>query len=685
MNIHAVLLFVTPILIPLHAEINLAQSDEDNTDKINRVTITSSLIERPLREVNGNLHQLDNESLALIEHEHINQSFVQVPGGWISRGNGQEHLTAIRSPILTGTGGCGAFYIAQDGISLRAPGFCNANQLFDANTEQASSIEVLRGPASTLYGSNAVHGVINILTSNPFEQIESDINITVGSHDYLGTDISFGMQSGNQAFQIYGNTASDGGYKDDSGFDQQKLNLVHQYEHQQLNIKTVLAMTNLNQETAGFISGERAYRDQSIKGQNPNPEAYRDAQSFRAYSQIAYSFDEQSKLIVTPNLRWNEMEFLQHYLPWQPVENNQHQSVGAKVLYQKKINQFDWLFGFDLDLTQGELTEFQQQDFSPTIAAGLHYDYQVNSQTYSPFSQLKWSVSDLTQLTLGGRFEGTEFDYDNNLTDGDACEVGVENCRFTRPADQRVSFQNFSYQLGINHHLANNQRIYGQLSTGHRSPQATELFRLQAGQTIADLKSEKINAFEIGTRGQLGDLFYDLNLFTMKKRNFIFQDSNRQNISNGETSHQGIEFAFNYQLTANLYSKINATIASHKYDSSLTLSRTDIKNNHIDTAPKHMGSFQLGWKSELGNTLELEWVHLGKYYLNPENAAEYAGHDLLNLRVFARLTEQLSINARLLNLTDVDYAERADFGFGSYRYFVGEPRSFFASIKYSFD
>ncbi|MFB1037415.1 MAG: TonB-dependent receptor plug domain-containing protein, partial [Sinobacterium sp.] len=132
----------------------LGQNQEQS---IEQVTVTTSRTSQNIFDVAGNISWLDNEILRLIEQQHINQALVRIPGGWISRGNGQEHLTAIRSPVLTGAGGCGAFFIAQDGISLRAPGFCNVNQLFDANTEQASSLEVLRGPASTMYGSNAVH------------------------------------------------------------------------------------------------------------------------------------------------------------------------------------------------------------------------------------------------------------------------------------------------------------------------------------------------------------------------------------------------------------------------------------------------------------------------------------------------------------------------------------------------
>ena len=137
---------------------------------IEQITVTATRSKNSLNTLDSNLSVVTADDIAFINQQHINQAIVRVPGGWISRGNGQEHLTAIRSPVLTGAGGCGAFYIAQDGISLRAPGFCNANQLFDANTEQAARIEVLRGPSSTLYGSNAVHGVINVITPNPFEQ-----------------------------------------------------------------------------------------------------------------------------------------------------------------------------------------------------------------------------------------------------------------------------------------------------------------------------------------------------------------------------------------------------------------------------------------------------------------------------------------------------------------------------------
>jgi outer membrane receptor protein involved in Fe transport len=115
--------------------------------------------------------------------------------------------------------------------------------------------------------------------------------------------------------------------------------------------------------------------------------------------------------------------------------------------------------------------------------------------------------------------------------------------------------------------------------------------------------------------------------------------------------------------------------------------RLDIEGNDIDTAPRQFGSARLGRESRINDNqdlkLELEWVHMGEYYLDPENAFEYEGHDLLNLRAELALSSGLSSTLRITNVLNEEYAERADVGFGSYRYFVGQPRGLFLEIAYS--
>ncbi len=107
------------------------------------------------------------DAIRLVGATHSSEVINRVPGAMVQRGSGQESLTAIRSPVLTGAGSCGAFLFLENGIAIRPVGFCNVNELLEVNTEQADAIEVLRGTGTALQGSNAVHGMVNVLQDAP--------------------------------------------------------------------------------------------------------------------------------------------------------------------------------------------------------------------------------------------------------------------------------------------------------------------------------------------------------------------------------------------------------------------------------------------------------------------------------------------------------------------------------------
>ena len=112
-----------------------------------------------LADVNAAVSVIGEEELDLIGHTHHQEALNRLPGVNINRGNGQESLTSIRSAVLTGAGACGAFMVAENGIPVRSHGFCNVNEMFDAHAENAERIEVIRGPGSAFWGSNALHGL----------------------------------------------------------------------------------------------------------------------------------------------------------------------------------------------------------------------------------------------------------------------------------------------------------------------------------------------------------------------------------------------------------------------------------------------------------------------------------------------------------------------------------------------
>lgn len=657
----------------------------DNSD-IETVIVSADRSVRDRMELAHSVSRIDEASLKLIGHVHVSEALGRIPGTWISRGNGQEHLTAIRSAVLTGPGSCGAFFIAEDGVPVRAPGFCNVNQLFDINTEQAAAIEVLRGPGTGVHGSNALNGVINKITAAPEADLRR-ISLEGGPNDYGRIKLSVSDKDEDGGYRININAAHDGGYKDDSGFDQQKMDIRYDRNGEQWRSKLLISASNLNQETAGFVEGFEAYKVGSLKDSNPNPEAYRDSQSLRIQWQFQRDAANNSQLTLTPYLRYSDMSFLQHFLPGTPLEENRQSSAGLQSMFRRPLSDNTQLFhGFDLDLTQGELVQTQSGAGFGPFPQGKHYDYEVDAANAAWFIGAEHLSEDGTRWQGDIRYEHQRYDYDNRMSDGNLDANGnpcaSNPCRYSRPADTKDRFDNVSVSLGMVHPFNDEYSMVMRAAHGFRAPQATELYRLQADQLSAKLDSESLNSFELGFRGRLERLQFEWVAYIMRKRNMILQDADRNAYADGETRQRGMELAMDYRFSPAWSLGLQASVAKHRYASEFAnRSNIDVKGNQIDTAPRRMASAQLQWTPHANSVIELAWEYLGPYWLDAANTAQYEGHSLLHLRWQQQLTEALQFTLRGTNIADKDYAERADFAFGNYRYFVGEPASVYAEIE----
>ncbi len=657
------------------------------------LTVTASRSEQPITQLPNSLSVVPREELELVRHVHISELLVSVPGVWISRGNGQEHLTAIRSPVLTGAGSCGAFYIAEDGVQTRGTGFCNVNELFDINTEQAGSIEVLRGPGNEFHGSNALHGVINVRSLAPSAEQENTLSLEGGPHRYGRLLFSNSNTVDAQAYRISINAAHDGGYKDSAGFDQQKLTFRHDYSGTDITVSTLLNVSNLDQDTAGYLYGKKAYKDSDRKKENPDPDAYRDSQSARLQSHILLALNHRSSLIITPYVRRTEMDFLMHFLPGTPVEKNGQNGLGVQSNYQYRFSdQLLLSSGIDGEYTDGWLKQTQRDSvtFSDAFPQGKQYDYQVYAGLLAAFSRVEYALGDNSRINAGARYEYLHYDYNNQMISGNSADDGTPcpgGCRYSRPDDRHDDFGDWSFNLGLVQELTPFLTLTGNMSHGFRAPQATELYRLQAGQQLAQLDSEQLDSIDVGLRGATQTLSYGLVGFYMEKDHVIFQSSDRLNLDNGKTRHYGIEYDLGWQISEQWQVYLRGTHAHHEYRKNVSAlgAEFDISGNDIDTAPHNMGSAQLSWTPLPATTVELQWVYMGKYFTDIDNQQRYQGHQLWNLRLRQTLTPSISAGLRVTNLGDIDYAERADYSSrNGDRYFVGEPRSLYADISFSF-
>jgi iron complex outermembrane receptor protein len=645
----------------------------------------------------GNTGKVAEAEIDLLNADHIEESLSRVSGVNIQRGNGAESIVALRSPVLTGPGAAGAFLFLEDGIALRAPGFANNNGLAEANFEWASAIEVVRGPGSALYGSNAVHGMINVLTRAPATELERIIDVTVGSDDLFKYKGTVSNSSDSHGYRISLSGTEYGGWRDDAEYGQQKLSGRHDYYAENGDsFKTTFSAFNLNQETAGFIKSEDefAYKDQDLMQTNSDEDAFRDWKSVRLATRWDHDLENGNTLSITPYFRDNEMTFRQHYLPSRAIEENEHTSIGTQIAYYMNLQGgHKVIVGTDLEYTDGSLKQTQERAsysfFGKNRQQGVHYDYDVDATIIAPYIHAEWQLAENWLATTGLRFEHVSYDYENNVAagtgqaDGSACFASPSECLYLRPADRDDTFNDWSPKLGFVYQLNENHSSFLNFARGHRAPQTTDLYRLQNQQEEGELDSERSDSVEIGARGIAGTVNYEVSVFYMNKRNFFFRDSAGLNVTDGRTKHKGIELALVMPLAQQFDIAANYTYARHTYDFNNASSGV-VSGNEVDTAPKHIANLRLGWDVNTDSRAELEWVHMGRYFIDPSNDHEYEGHDLVNLRLTSQLTPNVRLHGQVKNLLDEEYADRADFAFGDYRFFPGRDRTYQVGVSYQF-
>jgi len=653
-----------------------------------------------LNDINASVAVISEEELRRIALTHYQEAVNRLPGVNVSRNNGQESLTAIRSPVLTGAGACGSFLLAEQGIPLRAAGFCNVNEMFDAHTENASRIEVIRGPGTAFYGSNAIHGMINVVLPEPEERV--DVTLETGPRGFYRLNGVAGFDNGNFKHILMLSGSNEEGWQDDSGVDQQKVSWRYQYTTDGgYELDGGFTRTNLNQETAGYVVGTDAYKDSSLRETNPNPEAYRDNASFRIWTRISKELENDWEVVFTPYFREANLDFIQHFLPGNPTEDSEHRSLGFQFASYKDLGEnATFALGLDVESTNGRLYQFQDNPtqgslfLRNTIPQGAHYDYEVEALQIAPFMQYQRYFDNGFDITLGLRYEQMDYEYDNLMLDGRTNDQGVAcgfgGCRYSRPADRDDDFNEWSPKLGVRYQFDEQHNIQGRVQRGFRAPQATELYRLQGSQTVAELDSVELDSYELALQSAEDGWEYSVTAYYMEKTNDIVKNSDRANLFGAETKHTGVEFAGAVDLTDTLTLAGAYNIADHTYENDLASGPDpddlDInKGNDIDTAPNNFGNIRLLWQATSAISTELEWVNMGEYYTNPQNSSDYEGHDVFNLRTNWNVNSDLSLSLNILNLFDEDYAERADwasFGVGD-RYFIGQPLRAFFSINWS--
>ncbi len=667
----AVLVFATPVTAD---------------DTVQKVVVTGQRRPQVMGTLAGNTATMSGDELRRIDAQVASEALNRLPGVAIHRNNGVENLPAIRSPVLNGGQSAGSFLVLEDGVPVRAPGFGNVNQLFETSLDFAERVEVVRGPGSALYGSNAVHGIVNVITLPPGRRDgnSGEAQASAGSFGRAAgsASLAFGTREGEAGDAILGfvglSLQHEDGWRAASGIDQQHALIGVDSRFGEWTVQSRFVVQNMNQETAGFIQGPSVYKSSAIARTNPTPEAFRDQQLARAQATLSRA-SGQGELRITPYARWIDAELLLSFFPSRALESTGQTGGGVQAAYYwDAASDLSVIVGADVDLTDGRLREFQSRPTQPGgYLQGLHYDYSVDMSALAVFAQVNWRFAPDWNLTVGVRGERVRYDYNNEAPDGD---FG----RFRRPADRTDEFTAVTPKFGVTWQVQPDDTLFVNLARGARPPQITDLYSLQTLQIPGDQETETLDSIEAGWRGKLGPAEVEVALYHMDKRDTSFRNADGFTVTGGRTRHQGVELSADAPLGDEFGLAGWITYARHTYRFNDTVTRAGeniSSGDDVDSAPRWIWNVCAIWRPVVHASIELEWVHMGEYFTNAENTARYPGHDVLNLRGEVALSEQVALFAAIRNLANTDYAERADFAFGNDRYFPGEDRSVTVGLR----
>ena len=174
---------------------------QESSESLEQVVVSANREQQKRSEVPGAISVLSAQTIDDTKAFGIEQLVNQVPGVFMSTSraaSNEQHFMAMRSPISTKS----LFLYVEDGIPIRPTAVFNHNALLEMNNTAFQRIEVLKGPASSIYGSEAIGGSINVITKNPTRELTGGVGFQINDLGFTRYEAEF-SQYVSDKFGIY--------------------------------------------------------------------------------------------------------------------------------------------------------------------------------------------------------------------------------------------------------------------------------------------------------------------------------------------------------------------------------------------------------------------------------------------------------------------------------------------------
>lgn len=673
--------FVSQKLNPLTSPIFL----EESFQNLETVVVTASRQAAIRSEAPVAIHKISSALIQDTKAIQLTEIINKVPGVVMLNYNNEQHGMGIRQPFGTSA----YFLYLEDGLALRPLGVFNHNALIETNLQGLNSVEIIKGPASSLYGPEAVGGAINLITKTAPGIPTAQIGYQMDHWGYGRVQFSAGAQLGKKWSVMTGGYVArqKGAWASNSDFDKSSINLRLDY---QFTPKTKLwssfAYNNYYSQTGGNIDSTGFY---SRSYQSPADFTYRASFSSRARLTLEHQWTMHANSSLTAFYRDNVLGQNPAYsISWSApsltasgqVNQNSFKSFGvmgqhnhsfeflnsklvAGFLLDRSPNDY-WAYKINLSATlrpdKKSVEKFTISQVLPSVFLGNYSAIIWNKAAYAqvdvhPFEKLR--------VSFGGRFDQMSFDYSNLIDKSTGSK----------------SYAQFSPKFGITYAASSNVGFYGNYSKGFSPPALSAVFRARpATQAVAtgehfylSIDPAVFSNYELGGWASIlnNKLYFDYTIYRLEGNNELLgirqPDNTTDYQSAGKTLHEGIEYQITYRPNDAWNFRFGGTNAKHTFVNFVLSTKTsdDLKNvngKEMPQAPNFIANSEVSYKYR-GARIALEWQKIGPWFQDQVNKVTYAGASVFNLRMGYQY-KAYQVFTNVLNVGDALYASAATRG-----------------------
>ncbi|HEC8326372.1 TPA: TonB-dependent vitamin B12 receptor BtuB [Providencia rettgeri] len=600
-------------------------------NQADQVVVSANRFEQPISSILAPVTVVTREDIDHWQSNTVIDVLRRLPGVDISQSGGMGQQSSL---FIRGTESRHVLVLI-DGIRLNQAGISGSSDMSQIPISLVQRIEYIRGARSAVYGSDAVGGVVNIITRR--DNDGTTLNAGIGSHSYQNYNGSTQQKIGENT-----TVTAAGAYTHTKGFDLAPKEVSpRQYDKDGFLSKSLWLGVE-HQFSSEIIAYARAY-------------GYDNRTSYDVSEYAGVSVDTRKLYSRTyeTGLKYHQGKYSSSLMGSYGYSKD-YNFDPRKGQYSESANldeskQYNIQWGNSYLLDKGNISagiDYQRQSIEPSSYAMINEKQTLNN----------------TGIYLTGQYA---------IIDSVTAEAAIRS-------DHHSEFDwHTTWQSGLSWEFYDGYKLVGSYATAYKAPNLTQLYAYSSsvyGTTLGNpsLKPEESKQWEVGVEGTTGPLFWQVNAYHNDIDNLIayksgYPTSTYENI--GEAEIKGVEWVGEFETG----------IFHHQVTYQYVDPRNKKTDKVLERRAKQQVKYQLDWaidKVDMG----LTYQYIGSRYdkdfsqydpsTNDFKSLKLGGVSLWDLTAAYPITSHLTIRGKIANMFDKDYETAYGYRTAGREYFL---------------